>query len=291
MRVRLPYDFKHPLRIKRNDEDIYCVDKQDVNDVDTSFSIDVTRISLHDKRNLILRPSDFEMLNIPNQRSENEYGFGYNIYGVGSSGDVSLGYLFDNSNLFVPENIDDDTPMNILIKIRDAGDDINRYNDVKRTEDGDVLEILTVFGLYSIIVNNTPETYYIAENGFTYDAEDLTTANLLTRGKLGNNNFVLNPKEIEEGDEFEIFYTASAQLYINENQVDTILDTFKKAIFTGAVVEGFKYLKKPNKAREWAGYYSDELRLIEREAGKVNMFGKQKFFRSASRKYRLPFQR
>lgn len=298
LRVRLPYDFKYPLSIKVNNAIIYRAEKQEVKDSGGTYSVDISKISLSDKRNLKLRSTDFEMINIVNKRSINEYGFGYNVYGNYITDnippiieEISFGYIFDNSGEYVPENIDNIEVMPVHLRIRDAGDDVNRYEDVKRTVDGDVVEILTTFGLYKVKINNTPDLYYIAENGYTYDAEDLTTANLLTRGTLSSNNQVINFNNIKENDVVEIEYLPSGSIYINENQISIVADSFKNALYSGAVQEGWRYLKKERRAREWQGYFSDELKIIEREAGKMTNFGKQKFFRSAGAKYRLPFMR
>lgn len=297
LKVRLPYDFRYANSIVRNGAYVYRVDAHELNGTATLASVDVNQQPVSDKQNLVLRPKDFEFMNIPVNRSMIPEGFGYNLYGneYDSLGafvaEHSIGYVFDNSGIYVPENIASELQMKIHLRVRDAGDDGSRYSDVKRTEDNDIIEILTIFGLYKIKINRTADVFYLAENGFAYDGEDLTTANLISRGNQENGNLILNMDSLTVGDVISVNYSASSQIYISEEQHDIVLDRFKYLVFLGTVAEAFSYLKKPMKAREWQEKYIAELKVTERESGKLKNFGKQKSFINIRTKYRLPQQR
>ena len=287
--VRLPYDFRYPLNIKINGVVIYRYEKNQIADAEETYSINTKRIVPASDRRLILKPSEFEYLNIETRRSDEEVGYGFKLLNDDDS--IVFGESYDNQNIFYPENIANGTPTNCKIKVYDSGDAPAIYQDIERIEDNDVLEILTIYGLYKIKLKNAITEYYLAENGFTYSDALMTT--LLTRGELEANNLYIDFNSISEDDTVEIEYVASEQRYINENQVDVVLDTFKNLVHLGTVWQAYKWLKKERKSLEAKQDFYDALKLAEREAGKIKNFGKQKSFnfKSNTHVYRLPFQR
>ncbi len=293
--VRLPYDFKYPknafigsIKIKRVDKNI--ADDIEGTSTSSSYSIDVTRIVPRPDVRLILKPLFFEYMNIATRRSSEMIGYGLRM--INDAEDNILGEIFDNDNAYYPESLNDITLENIKIKVYDSGDDVTVYGDVSRIEDYDILEILTVFGLYRIKLMKGVTEYFIAENGFTYSDALMTT--LITRGSLDGNNRIANfSSDVVATNIFTLEYSAGASRYINENQVDIMLDTFKNLIFVGMVWQAYEYLKKPNKSKEKKESFYTDLKSSILAAGRMDTFGKEKKFRQKTSRhaFRLPFMR
>ena len=287
LKIKLPYDFRYPVLIKKGDTPYYRYERGEVEDQTESYSIENVRTALTNTVALRLKPIEFEYMNIPVLRSDEDNGYGIKIIGIDAvPADIILGEIFDSENRFYPENFDNAERMSVRLQVYDSTDDPAIYADIYRAQDGDVIEIMTKFGLYTIPLLNAETVYYLAENGFTYSDAGLTT--LLTRGQINDNNLFMNVNDAAEDDVISIDYVASHQKYISENQIDVLLDTFKTLIFYGLVAEGYRLLKKPNKAREYDTNFTEEFKLVIPESGKVKNMNKPKRFISASRPWRNP---
>ena len=296
LQVRIPYDFKYPKVLYVNEtkydrKELHEAGDWGGSDSEWMYAIETRRfVPAHDKR-LILKASFFEYLNIVTRRSDETIGYGIKLI---DDDDNVFGEILDNDNVWYPDNIDDTTLANIKVKIFDSVDDVAAYADVERVEDDDILQILTLFGLYEIKLKDGTKTYFLAENGFAYSSATLTAANLLTRGSLDGNNLLITfSSDVEVGDTVKLEYAAGAQRYINEYQVDIILDRFKNLIKRGAEWKAYEYLKQHRKSKDLEEKFYNALKLGGMEAGRMQSFGKEKVFRPKSNRHanRLPYQR
>ena len=286
LEVRLPYDFRIPKSVKINGTELLRDERSNVEDASGSFSIDMKRVILPSDEALFLRPSHFEYINIYRPTSIQFNGYGYLLNNADHS--ILLGEIFDNENVYYRDSIED-TEEDIKIRIQDVNDDNVKYTDIIRVIDGDILELVTVYGIYEIVLMDGVKEYYIAKNGFAYSDVALTT--LVSRGRLTTNNLIINFNSITVGDEVEITYGASGQKYVNENQISIVAEMYKDAILKGAIHEGYKFLQKPQKIRSSKDDYDKALKIIKEEAGRFSNYGKQKkFVRKQFSAYRHPGQ-
>lgn len=286
LQVRLPYDFRYPVLAKRNDAIITRYDPGAVGTDATRYSTEYKRLDLSNSKELIIKPFDFEYANIEIERSTSKNGYGFNI--MSADGTVKFGEILDNENIYYPESLTNETEFPIKIVVLDTGDDVAKYSDVVRYIDDDALELLTTFGNYQIPLMEGVKEYYLAENGFTYSDAGLTT--LVSRGRIKNNNLLLVMGSPEADDEIEINYVASAQQYINENQISILADTFHDLMYNGLMYEAYAILKKGQKMAHWLKQYNEALRLAIPEAARVNTLGKVRYNRRTGKMPRLPFQ-
>ena len=207
LQVRLPYDFRFPHLIKKNDAILYRHEPSEVGTDGTKYSLEYKRLDLSESRPLVLKASDFETANIEIKRSTFVNGYGFIL--ISADDTIKFGEILDNQNIYYPENLTNENEVPVKIVVLDTGDDVSKYQDVIRYEDNDAIEILTAYGNYQIRLMEGVKEYYLAENGFAYSDAGLTT--LVSRGRLISNNLLFNFGEVEEGDVIEMEYAAAPQ--------------------------------------------------------------------------------
>jgi hypothetical protein len=297
LEVRLPYDFKNPKAVFADSNEYTRVEKYEADNLSGNdnngdikkYSVDLLRIPANIDKALKLRSSYFEYARIETLRSDERIGYGFKLMSDDES--IVLGEIYDNKNIWYPENLNDTSINNVKIKVLDSSDNPAIYDDIEDIRDEDILKILTVFGIYKIELKEGVKEYYLNENGFTYS--DLARTTLLTRGSFEGNNQYINLNDMEAGQELVVEYYAGAQKYISEMQNNIMLDKFPNLMYQGMLWKAYETLRKTKSANQEREKYYVALKEADAKAGKMNNFGKEKYIRVKTTKcvQRLPWQR